>query len=97
MRNVELPPGDLAPVRAALERSVQGTPGLRWVGHGIERVGNRDWIVLRFWVNGLDQPIYNHLRASREGDRTLLVTANVTKALYPKYAAQLDEAMKSLK
>lgn len=97
MRDVQLPPGSLAPAQAALERSIQGTPGFRWVGRGIERVGNRDWIVLRFWVDGLDQPIYNHLRATREGDKTLLVTANVTKTLYPQYAAKLDAAMKSLK
>ena len=97
VRDVELPPGDLAPVQAVLERSVQGTPGFRWVGRGIERVSGRDWIVLRFWVDGLDQPIYNHLRATREGKKTLLVTANVTKALYPKYAAGLDAAMKSLR
>ncbi|WP_216323194.1 hypothetical protein [Deinococcus aestuarii] len=97
VRDVQLPPGDLSPAQAALERSVQGTPGFRWVKHGIERVSGRDWIVLQFWVNGLDQPIYNHLRATREGKKTLLVTANVTKTLYPKYAAQLDAAMKSLK
>jgi hypothetical protein len=97
LRNVALPKSDLLAVQKSLENSVSGTPGFRWVAHGIERVGGRDWIVLQFWVDGLDTPIYNHLRVSAEGQKTLLVTANVTKKLYAKYAPQLDAAMKSLK
>lgn len=97
LRDVKLPPGSLAPAQAALGRSVEATPGFRWVKHGIERVGNREWIVLKFWVDGLDQPIYNDLRATREGEKTLIVTANVTKTLYPKYAKTLDTAMGSLR
>ncbi|MEF2278595.1 hypothetical protein V3W47_09810 [Deinococcus sp. YIM 134068] len=97
LRDVRLPPGSLTPAQAALERSVQATPGFRWVKRGIERVGNREWIVLKFWVNGLDQPIYNDLRATREGEGTLIVSANVTKTLYPKYVKSLDAAMSSLR
>jgi hypothetical protein len=97
LRNVALPKSDLLSVQKSLENSVNKTPGFRWVKRGIERVGGRDWIVLRFWVNGLDTPIYNHLRVSAEGQQTLLVTANVTKKLYAKYAPQLDAAMQSLK
>ena len=97
LRDVQLPPCSLAPAQAALEKSVQATPGFRWVKHGIERVGGREWVVLKFWVDGLDTPIYNDLRATREGNKTLLVTANVTKELYPKYAKTLDAAMGSLR
>lgn len=97
LRDVALPGGSLAPAQAALERSITGTPGFRWVSRGVEKVAGREWIVLRFWVNGLDTPIYNHLRVTRQGDKTLLVTANVTKKLYPQYAARLDVAMKSLR
>ncbi|GBF05646.1 hypothetical protein DAERI_050155 [Deinococcus aerius] len=97
LRDVKLPAGSLAPAQTSIERSIAGTPGLRWLERGVKRVGDREWIVLRFWVDGLDQPIYNHLRVTREGDKTLLVTANVTKTLYPQYAAKLDAAMNSLK
>lgn len=92
-----LPAGDLSPVRLSLESGIEKLPGFRWVRHDVQNIAGRDWIVLQFWVDGLDTPIYNHLRVSREGNQTLLVTANVTKALYPKYAATLDAAMQSLK
>lgn len=97
LRNQALPAGDLAPVQAALERSIAPTPGLRWVSRSVVKSGRREWIDLQFWVRGLDTEIYNHLRVTREGQKTLLVTANVTKALYPKYGVQLDAAMNGLK
>ena len=97
LRGTALPAGDLAPVQAGLERSISGTPGFRWVRHGIVKSGGRDWIDLAFWVNGLDTPIYNHLRVTREGGKTLIVTGNVTQKLYPKYGSVLDAAMNGLK
>ncbi|GGQ97300.1 hypothetical protein [Deinococcus ruber] len=97
LRDTALPAGDLAPVQAGLERSISATPGFRWVKRGIVKSAGREWIDLQFWVDGLDTPIYNHLRVTREGQKTLLVTANVTKKLYAKYAAQLDAAMNGLK
>ncbi|WP_425147163.1 hypothetical protein [Deinococcus sp.] len=97
LRNTALPAGDLAPVQAGLERSITATPGFRWVKRGIVKSGGRDWIDLEFWVDGIDTPIYNHLRVTREGQKTLLVTGNVTKALYPKYGAVIDAAMNGLK
>ncbi len=97
LRDQALPTGDLAPVQAALERSIAPTPGLRWVSRRIVRSGGREWVDLQFWVKGLDTEIYNHLRVTREGQKTLLVTANMTKAQYPKYARQLDAAMNGLK
>lgn len=97
LRKTALPAGNLAPVLTGLERSIQGTPGFRWVRHGIVRSGKREWIDLQFWANGVDTPIYNHLRLSREGQKTLIVTANVTKALYAKYGRTLDNAMNGLK
>ncbi|MFB9991961.1 hypothetical protein ACFFLM_08310 [Deinococcus oregonensis] len=97
LRKVALPKSDVLSVQKSLENSVNITPGFRWVKRGIERVGGRDWIVLQFWVNEVDTPIYNHLRVSAEGQQTLVGTANVTKKLYAKYAPQLDAAMRSLK
>ena len=97
IRNTALPAGDLAPVQASLERSVQGTPGFRWVSHGIVRSGTAEWIDLRFWVDGIDTPIYNHLRVTRQGQKTLIVTANVTKALCGRYGKTLDSAMNGLR
>lgn len=97
LRSTALPAGSLAPVQAGLERSIQGTPGFRWVSHGIVKSGSRDWIDLRFWVNGADQPIYNHLRVTREGQGALIVTANATRAQYAKYGKTLDDAMNGLK
>ncbi|WP_161880981.1 hypothetical protein [Deinococcus alpinitundrae] len=97
MRDVRLPDGDLNPTRTALEGPLKNVPGFRWVKHDVETVAGREWIVLQFWVNGLDTPIYNDLRVTRQGDKTLLVTANVTKALYGPYAARLGAAMQSLK
>lgn len=96
LRNQALPAGDLAPVQAALERSIAPTPGLRWVSRRIVNSSGREWIDLQSWVKGLDTEIYNHLRVTREGQKTLLVTANMTKAQYPKYARQLDDAMNGL-
>ncbi len=97
LRNTALPAGSLAPVQAGLERSIQGTPGFRWVSHRIVKSGGRDWIDLQFWVDGADQPIYNHLRVTRDGQRALIVTANATKAQYAKYGPALDRAMNGLK
>ena len=97
LRDQALPAGDLAPVQAALERSIAPTPGLRWVSRRTLKSGGREWIDLQFWVRGLDTEIYNHLRVTREGQKTLLVTANMTKAQYPKYAKQLDAAMNGLR
>ncbi len=97
IRNTALPAGDLAPVQASLERSVQGTPGFRWVSHGIVKSGSAEWIDLQFWVDGIDTPIYNHLRVTRQGQKTLIVTANVTKKLYARYGQTLDVAMNGLK
>lgn len=97
LRGSPLPAGDLNPARLALEKSVQATPGFRWVKHGTEKVGGREWIVLQFWVNGIDTPIYNHLRVTRQGRKTLLVSANMTKAQYPKWAKVLDQTMQSMK
>lgn len=97
LRPAALPPGPLTTAQKALEGSIENTPGFRWVARGTERAGGREWIVLRFWVQGLDGPIYNHLRVTRQGQKTLLVTANVTQKLYPRFSAQLDAAMKSLK
>ncbi len=97
LRNTPLPAGNLAPVQAGLERSIQATPGFRWVKHGIVKSGKREWIDLQFWVNGVDTPIYNHLRLTREGRKTLIVTANVTRAQYAKYGRTLDNAMNGLK
>lgn len=97
LRNVRLPDGDLNPARTALEGPLKNVPGFRWVRHDVQTVAGREWIVLQFWVNGLDTPIYNDLRVTRQGDKTLLVTANVTKVLYGSYAARLGAAMQSLK
>ena len=97
IRNTALPAGNLAPVQAGLERSLQGTPGFRWVSHGIVKSGSAEWIDLQFWVDGIDTPIYNHLRVTRQGQKTLIVTANVTKALYGRYGQTLDVAMNGLK
>lgn len=97
LRNAALPAGSLAPVQAGLERSIRSAPGFRWVRHGIVKSGGREWIDLQFWVNGIDTPIYNHLRLTRQGRKTLIVTANVTKALYPQYGRTLDNAMNGLK
>lgn len=97
VRDVALPAGDLAPVQASLERSVSSTPGLRWVSRGVVKSAGRDWVDLRFWVNGIDTPIYNHLRVTREGHKTLLVSVNVTQKLYAKYSPQIEAAMSSLK
>lgn len=97
LRDSALPAGDLNPARLALEKSVEATPGFRWVKHGVEKVGGREWIVLQFWVNGIDTPIYNHLRVTRQGKKTLLVSANMTKAQYPKWAKVLDQTMQSIK
>ncbi|WP_424949260.1 hypothetical protein [Deinococcus sp.] len=97
LRNTALPAGSLAPVQAGLERSITDTPGFRWVSHGIVNAGSRDWIDLQFWVNGADTPIYNHLRVTREGQKTLIVTANATKEQYGKYGKTLDDAMNGLK
>ncbi|MDV6375476.1 hypothetical protein [Deinococcus arenicola] len=97
LRDSALPKGDLNPSRLALEKSIQATPGFRWVKHGVEKVGGREWIVLQFWVDGLDTPIYNHLRVTRQGEKTLLVSANMTKAQYPKWAKALDTTMQSMK
>lgn len=97
LRDAALPAGDLNPARLALEKSVQATPGFRWVRRGVEKVGGREWIVLQFWVDGIDMPIYNHLRVTRQGEKTLLVSANMTKAQYPKWARVLDRTMQSMK
>lgn len=42
---------------------------------------------------GLNTEIYNHPRVTRQRQNTLLVTANMTKARYPRYGAQLNAAM----
>ncbi|CAM3528087.1 hypothetical protein [Deinococcus frigens] len=97
LRDSALPAGDLNPSRLTLEKSVQATPGFRWVKHGTEKVGGREWIVLQFWVDGLDTPIYNHLRVTRQGAKTLLVSANMTKAQHPRWAKVLDQTMQSMK
>ena len=87
----------LAPAQAALERSIAPTPGLRWVGRRVVKSGGREWIDLQFWVRGLDTEIYNHLRVTRQGQKMLLVTTNMTKAQYLKYGAHLDATMNGLK
>lgn len=97
LRDQPLPAGDLAPVQAALERSIAPTPGLRWVGRRVVKSGGREWIDLQFWVRGLDTEIYNHLRVTRQGQKMLLVTTNMTKAQYLKYGAHLDATMNGLK
>ena len=97
LRNVALPSGDLTPARLSLERSLVGVPGFRWVRHELQTQAGREWIVLEFWVSGLDTPIYNSLWVTRQGENTLLVSANVTEKLYPDYAAPLRKAMQSLK
>lgn len=95
-RNVKLPSGGLAELQKALESSITGASGFRWEKHGIQKLNGRDWIVLQFWVDGLDTPIYNDLRATPDQGGLLLVTANVTKALYPQYAKSLKAALDSL-
>lgn len=95
-REVQVP-GGLPQVQAALEASVRPVPGFRWVSHGIRTVNGRDWVVLQFWANGLDTPIFNDLRALGVPGGVLIVSANVTKAQYPKYAAILGAALDSLR
>ena len=97
LRAQALPPGSLRNVEAGVEKSLEGAPGLRWVKRGVVNVGGREWIALQFWVDGLDAPIYNHLRITREGKGTLLVTANVSQAAFAKYGPELDAAMNGLK
>jgi hypothetical protein len=97
LSNQSLPAGSLASVQTELERSIQGAPGFKWVKHGVVKSGGREWVDLQFWVSAPDTTIYNHLRVTREGQKTLYVTANVTKRLYSKYGAALDAAMNGLK
>lgn len=96
-RDVAVSPTQLKDVRASLERSVAGVPGFRWVSRGVRQIGGRDWVVMQFWVQGLDTTLYNDLRATSDGGKLLLVTANVTKELYPKYGKALGAALDSLK
>ncbi|MVN85252.1 hypothetical protein GO986_00510 [Deinococcus sp. HMF7620] len=90
-------PADLGELQSVLERSVQGAPGFRWESHSVQKLGERSWVVLRFWVSGLDTPIYNDLRAVPVPGGLLIVTANATKAQYPKYLKPLTAALDSLR
>ena len=97
LRNQALPAGDLGPVQATMERTIAPTPGLRWVKRGIVKSGGREWIDLQFWVKPFATESYNHLRVTRQGHKTLVVTAIMTKDQYSRYGSQLDAAMNGLK
>ncbi|WP_293912866.1 hypothetical protein [Deinococcus sp.] len=90
-------PQQLPELKSALEKAVQATPGFRWVSRGFTKVAGREWIVLRFWVDGLDAPIYNDMRVTSESGKMLLVTANSSTSAYSKYSAKLTAALLSLK
>ncbi|WP_235692785.1 hypothetical protein [Deinococcus aquaedulcis] len=96
VRRVEVP-GDMTVLKSLLERSVQGVPGFRWDSRGIKTLGTRSWVVLRFWVQGADGPIYNDLRATPVPGGLLIVTANAAKSQYPKYVKVLGTALDSLR
>ncbi|PNY81240.1 hypothetical protein [Deinococcus koreensis] len=96
-RDVAVKPEQLKEIQGVLEKSVQGVAGLRWVKRGLQTSHGRPWVVLQFWVQGLDTTIYNDLRATSDGGKLLLVTANVTRELYPQYVRSLSAAMDSLK
>ena len=79
---------------------VVSTPGLlRWVNRRIIKSSGREWIDLQFWITRLDLDTknYNHVRVARQGRKTLVVSAFVPLAQYPRYGAQLDAAMNGLK
>ena len=97
LRDQTLPAGNLAPVQATMERTIAPTPGLRWVKRGVVRSGGREWIDLQFWVKPFATESYNHVRVTRQGQKTLVVTAIMTKAQYSRYGARLDAALNGLK
>ena len=92
-----LTPKQLPEVKPVLEKAIQATPGFRWVSRGFTKLAGREWIVLRFWVDGLDAPIYNDMRVTSEGGKLLIVTANSSTSAYSKYSAKLSAALLSLK
>ncbi|WP_146160644.1 hypothetical protein [Deinococcus arcticus] len=96
VRRAEVP-GDMAALKVLLERSVQGAPGFRWESRGVKTLGPRAWVVLRFWVQGADAPIYNDLRATPVKGGLLIVTANAAKSQYPRYVQTLSAALDSLR
>ena len=100
LHNHTLPAGDLTPVQAELEDMVVSTPGLlRWVNRSIIKSGGREWIDLQFWITRLDLDTknYNLVRVTRQGQKTLVVSAFVPLTQYSRYGTQLDAAMNGLK
>jgi hypothetical protein len=92
-----LTPKQLPEIKPSLEKAIQATPGFRWVSRGFTKLAGREWIVLRFWVDGLDAPIYNDMRVTSENGKLLIVTANSSTSAYSKYSAKLTAALLSLK
>lgn len=92
-----LPGGHVQAFQQQAERTFKAVPGVQWVGSDCRTVAGRQWCSVRFWIPGLDAPIYNDLRSTLVGGKLLLVTANASKARYPQDKAQLKAALDSLR